>query len=60
MADDSILNDDISQLSNSSKQKGISLKYKIIVGCVFTFGFLLYRLVYKKYLGETCNIDKYH
>lgn len=60
MAEDIILNDDLTTTHTQPKNKTISLKYKILIAFIFGLGYFLYRLLYKKYIGNACNIDKYH
>lgn len=60
MAEDIILNDDLTTTHTQPKNKTISLKYKILIAFIFGLGYFLYRLFYKKYIGNACNIDKYH
>jgi hypothetical protein len=60
MVDESVLNDDVNPPESHSSSKTISLKYKIAIASLFSIGFLVYRLAYKKYMGAACNIDKYH
>jgi hypothetical protein len=60
MVEDSILNDELTQPQTRLKNTSISLKVKLTVAAVFTISFFLYRLLYKKYIGNSCNIDKYH
>lgn len=60
MADEIIINDALTTDQPPLKTKTISLRIKITIALLFGIGYFLYRLLYKKYTGEACNIDKYH
>ena len=60
MAEDSVLNDDLTRSESEPNNKTLSMKYKIGIACIFSIGFFVYRLAYKKYMGAACNVDKYH
>lgn len=60
MVDDQVLNNQTNPTEPTFKSKSISLKYKITIAFTFGIAFFIYRLAYKKYIGNACNIDKYH
>lgn len=38
----------------------ISFRTKCVIAFCFSLAYLLYRLLYQKYEGDICKIDKYH
>jgi hypothetical protein len=60
MVDDSVLNDDLNQPESDHINQRISIKHKIAIASIFSIGFFIYRLAFKRYMGAACAIDKYH
>ena len=60
MVDDAALNDNLNLVQPSAPIKTINIKVKCGIAFAFVFFFFLYRLLYKKYMGQDCVIDKYH
>ena len=54
------LNDNLTRFEPQPACKIISFKTKCVIAFMFSLGYLLYRLLYEKYTGTLCNIDKYH